>query len=460
MMSEAKLKMKYIPAFDPEFIPAVVYNHEYLKAVREKGKIQPIAIALIRNDGLTSTYYTEISTDKNMHIENQRYIERLVKTLLWQRGGWKIIIGGSKAIGKYIKDIYRAGGLREFDAQSMERIYEKQFTVEVTEYEEVPESIESTKSIGWHFDGCRIGFDAGGSDRKAAAVIDGKVVYTEEVIWNPKVHSDPEYHYNEILTALKTASAHLPRVDAIGVSSAGIYVNNRAKIVSLFKKVPNEIFDKRITDIFLDIRKEFGGIPLEVVNDGDVTALAGAMELNDTAILGIAMGTSQAAGYIDRNGNITGWLNEMCFAPIDYNPNSEIDDWSGDYGCGVNYFSQDAVIRLALSSGIEFSENLIPSEKLKVVQELVERKDTRALNVFSDIGIYLGYGIAHYTEFYDIKHLLILGRVTSGEGGNIIIKTAEKVLEGEFPEIHKRIQIHLPDESNRRVGQSIAAASL
>jgi hypothetical protein len=76
------------------------------------------------------------------------------------------------------------------------------------------------------------------------------------------------------------------------------------------------------------------------------------------------------------------------------------------------------------------------------------------------MGVYLGYGLAHYADFYDIKHVLILGRCTSGRGGDLILEGAKEVLRTEFPELAECIHIQLPDEKSRRVGQSIAAASL
>jgi hypothetical protein len=77
------------------------------------------------------------------------------------------------------------------------------------------------------------------------------------------------------------------------------------------------------------------------------------------------------------------------------------------------------------------------------------------------MGCYMGYGVAHYADFYDeLKHVLILGRCTSGRGGTLILDGANQVLKSEFPELADRINIQLPDEKSRRVGQSIAAASL
>ena len=343
----------------------------------------------------------------------------------------------------------------------MERVYEEKFEVVVCALEDAPEDKSAAAPIGRHLDGCRIGFDAGGSDRKVSAVIDGESVYSEEVVWFPKINSDPDYHYQGILDAMKTAASKMPRVDAIGVSSAGVYVDNRIMAASLFIKVSDEDFDKKVKNMYLDVAKEIGAdIPIEVANDGDVTALAGAMDLNDNSVLGIAMGTSEAGGYVDPDGNITGWLNELAFVPVDFSEEAMIDEWSGDYGCGVKYFSQDGVIKVAPWAGIEIDESLSPAEKLKVVQGLMAEGDQRAAYIYDTIGAYFGYAIAYYTEFYDIKHVLIMGRVTSGEGGQILLSRAQEVLDVEFPELAEKIKLHIPDEKSRRVGQSVAAASL
>lgn len=459
--SKINIDPKYIPVLDKNFIPAVLYNRAFLKAVKESGKGVPLRIALERNNGLISAYDTEIfAEDAGMDEENFFYVERLVKSLLWIRGGWKITIGGPKSVGTYIQNAFSDTGIRAFDAKFMGNVYEKPFTVVVTDVDNVPAANEKSEPLGRHLEGCRIGFDAGGSDRKVAAVIDGNAVYSEEVIWHPKTETNPEYHYEEILKAVKTAASHLPRVDAIGVSAAGIYINNRAMVASLFIKVPEDLFEKKVKNIFLDIQKEMGGVPIEVANDGDVTALAGSMDLDANGVLGIAMGTSEAGGYVDNHGNLTGWLNELAFVPVDYNKASMVDEWSGDFGCGVKYFSQDGVIKLAPEAGIALDDNLTPAEKLKVVQKYLSEGHEGAKKIFESIGYYLGYSLAHYSDFYDFNHVLILGRVTSGEGGNLIQKNAEEVLKGEFPELAQKISLHLPDESTRRVGQAIAAASL
>lgn len=454
------MKLKVPAVLDPNFEPLSLVCREMREKTKDNG--QDIIIGCQRNKGYTTVYKTRIFKDGTGHDEeNFRFVERIVKSLLWVVGGYKIIIAGSPVMGQRIKEAYQDKGLRDFDMHFMERVYERPFQVEIRSLDNPPVPYESATPIGRNLDGCRIGFDAGGSDRKVSAVIDGVPVYSEEVVWHPKLNSDPKYHYQGILEAFKSAAAHMPRVDAIGVSSAGVYIDNRIMVASLFIKVSDEDFDKYVKNMYLDVAKEIGeDIPIEVANDGDVTALAGAMELNDTNVLGVAMGTSEAGGYVDGQGNITGWLNELAFVPVDNNPNAMVDEWSGDYGCGVKYFSQDSVIKLCPAAGIELDESLTPAEKLKVVQKLMAEGDERAAKIYETIGVYFGYGIAYYSEFYDIKHVLIMGRVTSGEGGVIILKKAQEVLDTEFPELAKKIKLHIPDEKSRRVGQSVAAASL
>ncbi len=454
------MNLKVNAKLDPKFQPLSLICRYMREETKDNG--QDIVIGIERNKGYTSTYKTRIFADGTGHDEeNFKFIERMVKSLLWVAGGYKVIIAGSEVVGNKIKDAYTYGGLRDFDVNFMERVYEQKFEVIVCSLADAPKDKSAAAPIGRHLDGCRIGFDAGGSDRKVSAVVNGESVYSEEVVWFPKINSDPDYHYQGILEAMKTAASHMPRVDAIGVSSAGVYVDNRIMVASLFLKVSDEEFDKKVKNMYLDVAKEIGAdIPIEVANDGDVTALAGAMDLNDNSVLGVAMGTSEAGGYVDPDGNITGWLNELAFVPVDFCEEAMVDEWSGDYGCGVKYFSQDGVIKLAPYAGIELDENLSPAEKLKVVQGLMEKGDERAAAIYDTIGAYFGYAIAFYTEFYDIKHVLIMGRVTSGEGGVILLNRAQEVLDKEFPELAEKIQLHIPDESSRRVGQSVAAASL
>lgn len=447
------------PPLDPGFRAAVLVNRAVVEAARHEGGV-PLALGIERADGSVSVYRTTVFPPGSPRFAaNLPYVERIVKFLLWQRGGWRVHVGGPAEIGRYIQRTYAPGGARAFDAEFMGGVYERTFTVVVTDADSVPAEKESSVPLGRHLDGCRVGFDLGASDRKASAVIDGEAVYSEEIPWDPRSQSDPEYHYHGVLDSIRRAASKLPRLDAVGGSAAGVYINNRARVASLFRGVSKADFDARIAPLFVRIGRELG-VPLEVVNDGEVTALAGSMSLGENPVLGIAMGSSEAAGYVNAQGNITGWLNELAFAPVDYRPNGPVDEWSGDAGCGVQFFSQQGAVRIAEAAGMTFKTTGGLPEKLVELQEKMAGGGDLARRVYESIGVCLGYGIAHYADFYDLRHVLVLGRVTTGEGGDVILATANNVLEADFPDLAGRIHLALPDEKARRVGQSIAAASL
>ena len=386
--------LKHIPELDPEFFPVLRFNQAFLRTAQK-----PMSVAVERDRGQVAVCNTRIHGTPEWFEADCYYMDRLVKSLLWMKGGWKVYVAGDEAIGKYLQQTYSLTGARAFDADFMAGVYERPF--EVVLCDQVPAEHDVSQAIGRHMDGCRIGFDAGGSDRKVSAVVDGETVFSEEVVWFPKVTADPQYHYDGIVSALKAAAEHMPRVDAVGVSSAGVYINDRTMVASLFLKVPKDEFDAKVKDIFIRaITDTFGDVPYAVCNDGDVSALAGAMGLEDNSVLGIAMGTSEAVGYVDEKGNITGWLNELAFMPVDVNGDAMRDEWSGDIGCGVKYFSQDAVIKLAPRAGIQLDEALSPAEKLKVVQQLMEAGDDRAAAVYRSIGVYLGHTLAYSQDGY------------------------------------------------------------
>ena len=446
------------PPLDENFRPAILANQNF------RQEAAPLGIRLIlgleRSGGEISRFETRVHPPIHPNFgDNFQYVERIVKFLLWQRGGHTLYVGNSTSIAEHLREVYSASGARKFDYDFMgTQVYERPLKIISCDLDKVPASRETGKMLGRNLQGHRIGFDLGASDRKVSAVVDGTPVYSEEVVWEPRKNVDPEYHYREIMAALKTAASKMPRVDAIGGSSAGIYIDDRPMVASLFRGIPQERFGE-IKNMFLRIREEMG-VPLEVINDGDVTALAGSMSIEDNGVLGIALGSSEAAGYVNTDGHIMGWLNELAFAPVDYSPNAPDEEWSGDKGCGASYFSQQCVFRLAPKAGIEIPTDVTDAEKLKFVQEKLEAGHEGALKIWQSMGVYLGYGIAHYADFYDIKHVLILGRCTSGRGGDLLLEGAKKVFETEFPELLKKIDLHLPDEKVRRVGQSVAAASL
>jgi len=452
---------KFLPVLDPDFVPASLWNQAYRAAVKANGG-RDLAIALERSDGSVSVFRTAILPHQGTNVAlNNHYVERLLKFLLWQKGGYRVTIAGETAVADYLRRVYAPGGARAFDHEFMgERVYAKPMRIEHSAFEAAPLEKETAAPLGRHLNGCRIGFDLGASDRKCAAVIGGEVVFSDEVAWNPSAQADPQYHYDGIHDSLKRAAAHLPRVDAIGGSAAGVYVNDEVRVGSLYRSVPRDLFDSRVRRLFFELRSAWGGVPFEVVNDGEVTALAGSMALEDNAVLGIAMGSSLAAGFVTQQGNITTWLNELAFVPVDYRGDAPADEWSGDRGVGVQYFSQQAVGRLLGPAGIDLPKEMPLPVKLEQVQRLMAAGDARARQIYETIGVYFGYTIATYAEFYEVRNLLVLGRVMTGAGGDLILSAANHVLREEFPEIAERIRFHIPDEKEKRHGQAIAAASL
>ncbi len=447
-------EMKHPPRLDPGFVPFGIWRQAYLQ-----GASVPIAIAVEREGGQITVRHTCIHGTPEMAQADYRYVERFVKFLLWSVGGFRVSICGCPAIARRLQRAYSETGERAFDHTFFFQLYEQELEIVELPLDACPAPNECPRPIGGHLEGCRIGFDAGGSDRKVSAVIDGQTVYSEEVVWFPKLQPDPQYHYDQILEAFRTAASKMPRVDAIGVSSAGTFIGNAPMVASLFIKVPRSRWDE-VKTIYDRAGAAIGEVPVVVANDGDVTALAGAMGLGEGRLMGIAMGTSEAVGYVDKDKNVLGWISELAFAPVDLQENAMMDEWSLDRGAGCKYFSQDAVIKLAPAAGIDLDASLSPAEKLKVVQGLMADDDPRAIAIFETIGAYLAYTVVLYSQFYDIGHLMILGRVMSGKGGDTILQVCNQVLGDEFPELARAICVALPDENTRRVGQSVAAASL
>ena len=447
--------MKHPPKLDPTFIPFGVWREAYLKDAK-----QPVAIAVVRDKGRVSVHHTCIHGTPEMLDADYRYMERYVKFLLWSTGGFRVSICGCSDLAKKLQQAYTPEGDRHFDYTFVNQLYERNLEILDLPLEQCPEANEVPESIGGYMDGCRIGFDAGGSDMKVSAVVDGETIFSEEVVWLPKLNSDPEYHFEHIVGAMKLAAEKMPRVDAIGVSSAGTFIGNAPMVASLFIQVPRSNWDKVKTIYDRAGAAVNPDAPVLVANDGDVSALAGAIGLGKGNLMGVAMGTSEAVGYVDEDQNVLGWINELAFAPVDLQEGAMQDEWSTDYGVGCKYFSQDAVIKLAPWAGIEIPAELTLAEKLKFVQKLMEADDPRAIAVFETIGAYLAYTVVLYSQFYNIDYLMLLGRVMSGKGGDTILRVCNEILADEYPALAAKCMVTLPDEKMRRVGQSVAAASL
>jgi predicted NBD/HSP70 family sugar kinase len=446
------------PPLDPGFRPAVLARRKFAEAAVRSPRSRPVSIAIEQPGASVSLRETRaFAADDAMAPIGYALCERLVKTLLWARGGCSIWVDGPDDLVSALRRHYRDDAAGRFDAEMMERVYDSPLEVVRAARAAFPDTRERSAVLGGGLDGCRIGFDLGASDRKAAATIDGEVVFSEEVLWDPSHQTDPQWHFDQINDSLRRAAEHLPRVDAIGGSAAGVYVDNEARSASLFRSVPADQFH-RVRSLFRDLQAAWGGVPFAVANDGDVTALAGAMVAGVGGLLGIAMGSSEAAGYVTRERGLTPWLNELAFTTIDYASDAPVDEWSGDRGCGARYFSQQALPRLLPAAGIDVDASMPLPERLVALQDLMAAGDERAARVYETIGTHFGYALLDYADFYDFDHVLLLGRVVTGEGGDIIQTRAADVLAVEGAE--RQVEFHAVSERDKRHGQAVAAASL
>ena len=387
---------------DAEFVAPMGALWKVYDGISSNASADIVSIAWEREEGKVFRY--DLPVPKRLAPkaakEVSHVVERIVKFALWAAGGWKLTLSGPDAVVRPVAKAYTKKGLRAFDYDFFSSIYGRPVEASVVPRAKMPDFSEKLQQVKTVADGCRIGFDLGASDFKISALKNGKVVFSKEFPWDPRNQADPEYHYSKLTAGLKEAAASLPRVDAIGGSTAGTLVGQKMGIASLFRAVKEKNPSKFpvAQNMFYRIEKDWG-VPFAIYNDGDVTALAGMITMGKKGILGVAMGSSEAVGYVDMKGRMTGRISELAFAPVDFNPCAPKDEWSGDYGVGAMAFSQQAVNWLAVKYGFSFPKAMKLPERLKVVQAAIEKGDSRALKVYLEIGRFLAHAIPCYNEF-------------------------------------------------------------
>merc|ERR1719359_1681759 len=358
----------------------------------------------------------------------------------------------------------------------------KPFEVTVVDAGALEAAKDTPQACGKAANGNRLAFDLGKSDIKTVAIKDGEVLDSAETEWDV-TNTDPQYHFDAIVKAMKKTIENAKAkgfgdIQAIGGSATGtVSANNEATWCDIFPNVPPDVYKEKVVDIFKRIAKEVAGdVPLKVINDGEVTALAAYKKIKAGNIMGISMGSSEGGGYANKDGNLMGWINELCYIRLDLNPRAPTDPWTKGAHTGTShmYLGQLGATKLAAKAGIELPAEMKYPHKdmctirhenhaqcLKKIQEAMKdpAKEPEARKIYETVGVYLGYGLAQYMEFYDIDHIMILGRVSKGAGGDLMLDTAKKVLQEEFPDL-KVPKFHTADDHFKAVGQCIAAAAL
>jgi len=468
-----------VPApLDPNFAPLILAKRNYLAKV--KGTTQFLEWALPRADGC-ARYKLPVFDESNEYVEASIYLAGvLIQEMIWQRSAAALFLAGPRKICEALKAAYSIGGAYEFEARQMPMVCgtpNSPFAVFVTKPEQLPPAKDTPQVCGKDADGCRLAFDLGKSDIKTVAVMDNQVVYSKETEWDV-TNPDPEYHYTAIMKALSIAKDALPKVDAIGGSATGtVSGKNEATWCDIFPNVPPDVYKAKVVNIFNRMAKDLAGdVPLKVINDGEVTALAAVQKIGKGNVLGISMGSSEGGGYADADGNLLGWINEMCYIKLDLNPEAPTDPWSKGAHRGLShmYLGQRGATKLAAKAGVKVPENYVyphpdmctikhedHAQCLKLIQKAMANPSETdyVKDLYVTVGVYLGYALAQYCEFYAIDHVMILGRVSKGAGGDLMLETAKKVLQREFPE-YAHIEFHTADDHFKAVGQCIAAAAL
>jgi predicted NBD/HSP70 family sugar kinase len=473
------VKPKMLPPLDKGFRPMILGKRKYLEAAKDC--TDKLDWALVRSDGV-ARYTLPVFPEKSRDVAASIYLAGvLIQEMIWQRSASSMMLCGPARVCKALEKMFAKGGSYEFEALSMPNVCghpEKPFEVKTVEkVEDLPAAKDTPQVCGKDASGCRLAFDLGKSDIKTVAVKDNEVVYSKETEWDV-TNVDPQYHFDAILDALKKAKETLPKVDAVGGSATGtISEQNEATWCDIFPNVPPAVYKEKVVDIFCRLSKEIAGdVPLKVINDGEVTALAAYQKIKAGNIMGISMGSSEGGGYCNKDGNLMGWINEMCYIRLDLNPKAPTDPWTKGAHTGIShmYLGQRGATKLAPSGGVELEATLKYPHKemctikhenhaqvLKKIQEAMKdpEKEAKVKEIYETVGVYLGYALGQYCEFYEIDHVMILGRVSKGAGGDLMLDTAKKVLAEEFPDCSK-ITFHTADDHFKAVGQCIAAAAL
>ncbi len=349
--------------------------------------------------------------------------------------------------------------------------------------------------------GNTIGIDIGGSDVKIVYKKGAEVVFKKEYNWSPmsitdnskfqhrdvisilvdfarlkvsldemeivnqdienlkekifEIENDPNTEIEFILKVIEKAKKleiKLAEVDALGLSYASIVsdemvLTRRDKLDS---GLSEKIFDEKIANLKDYLSKKFK-VGVSLINDGDAGALY------------ISNGQGEPSNFLDELGKVR----------INMNPDSPKHSQLGISGVLQQYLSQSGVYYFASGLGmknlIEIAEDLPKEQRetllarnLEIVQNELRKGNIKAMKVFERLGMILGETIKYMYSFIPIKNIAVLGRVTKFGAGDVIVKTAQEILENKYDISKEQVTIYVPagGEEVKRFGQAIGAAYL
>jgi predicted NBD/HSP70 family sugar kinase len=477
LLVEPKIKAP----LDAGFAPVPLAKRKYNEAAKDC--TDTVSFALPRPDGC-ATGELKVFPDSDLRYPASVMLAGIkIQEKIWQCGATSLQIAGPAGICEALKKAYSPGGTFAFEADVMPKAFgtpDKPFEVTIVDKAALPEKKDSPQTCGKDASGCRLAFDLGKSDIKTVAIKDGEVLDSMETEWDV-TNVDPDYHFKAIVDAMKGTIERAKEkgfgdIQAVGGSATGtVSADNEATWCDIFPNVPPDVYKEKVVDIFKRMAKEVAGdVPLKVINDGEVTALAAVQKIKKGNVLGISMGSSEGGGYANADGNLMGWISELCYMKLDMNLTAPTDPWTkGNHkGTSHMYLGQRGATKNAYKI-TDVPENYkyphpdmctIKHEDhaqcLKLVQKAMKDSPDKASELYKTCGVYLAAGLANYVDMgYVIDHVMILGRVSKGEGGDLMLKTASECLAADYPEVPK-IEFHTADDHFKAVGQCIAAAAL
>ena len=118
-----QVNVKNVPELDRGFIPLLQFDRAFLAGAK-----QPLDIAVERSGGQVAVFRTKIHATADMAQADLYYVERIVKTMLWLYGGFKVYLT-DRALCEKLRGIYAKGGEQFFDFDYMANVFEHPFEV-------------------------------------------------------------------------------------------------------------------------------------------------------------------------------------------------------------------------------------------------------------------------------------------------------------------------------------------
>jgi predicted NBD/HSP70 family sugar kinase len=403
------------PGLDPAFRPLAPRLRRYREALGASGRSEPFVLALERDRGNLERLDLEIFPAGAPEARDTfPYLAARVDLFLHGQGGWRLFLGGDPDLCGRLAALYQPGGPMEAVADRLGSAYRRYFEIRILEPPEIPEPRALFPVLGGQRAGRRIGFLLGARSIRAAAVVDGRAVHRVECPWNPAGMSDPADLETAIRQCLALAAAPLGEVDAVGGGLPGLVVDNEVRVSSLFRG-PRE--SKWAGTLFRRLEAEWG-VPVRIVGDGDVAALAqglpalGAVEL---------LGDDGVMGYLDPDGRLTGRMNLLAPMTMEVGPSARPL---------AAFLGREAFPRLAEAAGIHFPSSASQAENLGEAEARADRGEAGAREILETLGTWLGHAAALVAESCELSHLLIRGEGLEGAAGDRILARAGEVFPG------------------------------